>query len=284
MLNVVLPTIFVLVVLPILILLYGITRWQSETVAIRDRLEATRVRLTVRTFNPDEIVGLPPPVQRFFQTVLTPGQPLIAVAEIGHKGKFNLDRSRERWMPFSSTQVVNTQRPGFDWDARIRKGPGMQVFVHDAYISGAGFLKAALFGLVRVADQRDSAKLTQGDLMRFLAEAVWYPTKLLPSQGVQWQPIDDRSALATFADGENQVSLTFVFDDSGMVRSVSAPNRWRVEKKTMVERPWEGRFWGSEMRGGMRIPVHGEAAWLLPRKRLPYWRGDLTEVLYKFAA
>ena len=37
-------------------------------------------------------------------------------------------------------------------------------------------------------------EVAQGELMRFFAEAAWYPTALLPSQGVRWQAVDDTSA------------------------------------------------------------------------------------------
>jgi hypothetical protein len=283
-LTVVLPLVFLLTVVPVVALLYGITRWQSETGDMRKRLEATRQRQAVRTFDPEETRDLPAPVRRYFQAVLSPGQPLIAVAELGHRGEINLDETREHWTAFCSTQVVNTERPGFHWDARIRRAPAVQVFAQDAYSAGAGSLKAALLGFLKVAEAEPSSALSQAALMRYLAEAVWYPTKLLPSQGVTWQAIDDRAASATLSDGENQVSLTFEFDESGMVRQIQAANRWRTEKSGLVEQAWEVCVWGYETRGGMRIPIHGEAAWLLPTGRLPYWRGQLTDVLYKFAA
>ena len=75
--------------------------------------------------------------------------------------------------------------------------PGLNVLVHDAYIAGEEFLQADLLGLVTLADIRDTSEAAQGEQMRFLAEAAWYPTALLPSQGVRWEAIDDLSARAT---------------------------------------------------------------------------------------
>ena len=49
-------------------------------------------------------------------------------------------------------------------------------------------------GLFTVAAMHNTAELNQGELMRFFAEAAWYPTALLPSQGVVWEAIDDNSA------------------------------------------------------------------------------------------
>jgi hypothetical protein len=43
--------------------------------------------------------------------------------------------------------------------------------------------------------------------MRFLAEAPWYPTTLLPGQGVRWKAIDDSTASATIQDGDTRVTL-----------------------------------------------------------------------------
>jgi len=283
LLSVVLPLLFVLTFVPVVVLLYGITRWQSETSLLRNRLEGTRSQLPSRVFSPDELEGLPPPVQRFFDTVLMPGQPLIAVAELGHVGQFNMAEHGERWAPFRSNQVVSTHRPGFDWDARIRRAPGVQVFVHDAYIAGEGLMKAAVLGLFKVNEQGGSPQLAQGELMRFLAEAAWYPTKLLPSQGVTWEPIDDESAQATLSDGDNCVSLVFEFDENGMIRSVRAKARHRFDHGDMIETPWEARFWDYETRTGIRVPTRAEAAWILPEGRHAYWRGQLTDVLYKFA-
>ena len=282
-LVVVLPLLFLLIFVPVLTLLYGITRWQSKSAERRRRLEATRGQIQVRRFDAEQLGGLPLPVQRYFQAVLTPGQPIVAVAEIEQTGEMRLRLERERWTPFSADQVSQTERPGFDWDARIRQLPGGHVFVHDSYIEGKGSLKAALFALVPVAGVRDREDLARAELMRFLAEAPWYPTKLLPSQGVRWSGIDDSSAAATLADGALEATVVFGFDDDGLIHSARAEARARMEGKTLTETPWECRFWGYGARTGMRIPHEAEAAWILPGARQPYWRGRVKEALNKFA-
>jgi len=191
-----------------------------------------------------------------------------------------MGETRTKWSRFTSTQIVITRRPGFDWDGCIAMVPGLNVFVHDAYVAGEGILHAKLLGLVTLADIRGTSEVAQGELMRFLAEAVWYPTALLPSQGVRWEKIDDISARATLTDGRTTVSLDFRFDDEGLISDVRATARHRTMNGKLVATPWQGRFWAYEVKGDMRIPLEGEVAWELSNGLWPYWRGRTTEITY----
>lgn len=263
--------------------MYGSFRWRSGTDKLRARLDAGRLPITPTAYNAREIEGLPAPVRRYFRAVLEDGQPMIASIKIAHAGQFSLGETEPKWVPFTSDQAVVTRRPGFDWDARIRMAPGIYTFVHDAYAAGEGILHAALFGLVTVANLRGTPEVAQGELMRFLAEAAWYPTALLPSQGVRWDAVDDVSAKATLRDGDVAVSLLFNFNDAGLIDSVRAEARGRVVNGAVVPTSWEGRMWRYEVRDGMRIPLEAEVAWQLPEGPLPYWHGRITEIAYEFA-
>lgn len=264
-------------------IVYGSSRWKTGTNELRVRLEAARIPIRPATYYAKEIENLPPPVSRYFLTVLKDGQPMVAAARLTHEGQFNMGETQTKWSRFTSSQVSVTRRPGFDWDGRIIMAPGLNVFVHDAYVAGEGILHVELLGLVTIANIRGTLEAAQGELMRYLAEAVWYPTALLPSQGVRWEAIDNTSAKATLADGAVTVSLVFRFDAEGTIRSVWSPARHRTANGVLVATPWQGRFWRYEVRGGMRIPLEGEVSWELPEGLWPYWRGRATEVSHEFA-
>jgi len=116
-----------------------------------------------------------------------------------------------------------------------------------------------------------------------LAEAAWYPTALLPSQGVQWQAVEDFSAKATLKDGETALTLLFRFDENGLIESVRAEERGRTVAGIAIPTPWEVQWKNYERRDGMRIPTEGEVAWLLPEGAKPYFRGRITSLRYEFA-
>jgi hypothetical protein len=265
------------------VLVWGSSRWRAATRDLHARLAAARLSVDARTYSHAELTGLPAPVQRYFRTALTEGQLMLLAARVEQAGTFNLSETGEQWRPFRATQRVIIRRPGFDWEARIAMLPGLKVRVHDAYVAGEGLLHASLCGLVPLVRLRGTADVAHGELIRFLAEATWYPTALLPSQGVRWEAVDDTSARATLQDGETTATLLFRFGEDGLIESSYAEARGRTVKAAVIPTPWEGRWSEYELHDGMRIPVAGEVAWVLPEGPRPYWRGRITNISYEFA-
>ena len=272
-----------LVVVLLALRLYGARRWQETTGGLLARVEATRAPAQDLHWDPRGADDLPAPVQRYFRTVLRERQPMIAAVQMSHRGSFNLSATAERWKPFESKQRVILERPGFVWDARVELFPGLSARVHDAYVAGEGILHASLGGVFSLARMHGGGELARGELMRFLAEAAWYPTRLLPGRGVRWEPLDDRSAQVTLADADTRVTLVFHFSDRNQIETVRAAARGRIDGDRIEQLPWEGRFWNFVERSGVQVPLDGEVAWLLPTGRLPYWRGTLESLVYEFA-
>src|SRR5450631_3704350 len=213
---------------------YG-SKWWADRVRTlgrelqEGRIEEKRGSESPTRFDSRELEDLPTPVQRYFRAALTEGQPIIAAVTIEMTGTFNMSATAEQWKPFSSWQRVVTRRPGFMWNARISMRPGLAVRVVDSYIAGKGLLHAALLGLFTVAKVEGGGEIARGEFMRFFAEAAWYPTALLPSQGVLWEAVGEHSANASIVDGSLTVTLLFRFNDADLIDSVRADARGSME-------------------------------------------------------
>ena len=120
-----------------------------------------------------------------------------------------------------------------------------------------------------------------GELMRFLAEAAWYPTALLPREGVRWVAVDDTSAVPGWWTAPTR-SLSF-FGSTPKGRSTRYGRTRALGRPTVRgPHPLGGPFWGHERGTGCGADA-GEVAWLLPEGRLPYWRGRVTAISYDLA-
>jgi hypothetical protein len=234
-----------------------------------------------RVFGKDDLEGLPEPVQGYLANVLREGQPYVRTVCLQQSGEFRLGDATAPWKPLSATQHFTVDPPGFVWDARVEMVPLLSVRVVDMYKAGDGALRAMILSLVPVADAGPGLELNSGELMRYLAEAVWFPTALLPGEGVDWEPIDHRSARATIDHRGTIVSLVFHFNSRNEVERVFGESRFREVDGTYEPTPWTGHFSNYQIRNGMLIPIDGEVEWNLPRGALSYWRGHVVEIEHR---
>lgn len=258
-------------------------RWNGNTRQLVEKLAQATPTREIKTVTFKDLDQLPVPVARYFRVALKEGQPFIRSARITQTGQFRASEAEDGWVPFKATEYFSSRPPGFVWDAGIRLAPLMDARVRDGYVAGQGSMQVKVLALAPIIDERGKAELNAGALQRYLAEAVWFPTALLPGEGVSWSAIDDDTALATLTDSSATVSLEFHFNDAGEITEVFTPGRYREVNGKYELTPWAGSFRRYEERGGMRIPLEGEVEWRLPGGNLPYWKGRLVEVEFDFA-
>lgn len=251
-------------------------RWRAGTAAAVGRLHAAATHRGPDAFSPAMLDGLPPPAARYLRAVLRDGAPLARRIVIRHEGTFRADTAGA-WAPFRSVQHFTAREPGFVWDAEIRMAPLAGVLVRDQLVTGSAAMRAKVAGLVPVVDAAGTPGLAAGALHRWLGEAAWFPTALLPSPFLRWEAVDDSTARAVASSGGTTVSLAFGFGPDSLPRFVETPDRMRDVDGVPVPTPWRARFWNWRWRDGVRVPLQGEVAWDLPSGRYAYWRGTITE-------
>ncbi|MDY6764586.1 MAG: DUF6544 family protein [Halobacteria archaeon] len=230
-----------------------------------------------RVFTKDDLNGLPDPVREYLSSVLTEGRPYVRTVCLKQSGELRL--GDENWKPFTATQHFTVDPPGFIWDAKIKVAPLVPVRVLDMYKNGEGSLQGKLLSLFTVAKAKPSPGMSSGELIRYLGERIWFPTSLLPSEGVEWEPIDDSSARATLEHKGTTASAVFHFNDRNEVERVVSEGRYRQEEDGFE--PWTGYFRDYEERNGMLVPLDAEAEWNMPDGDLPYWRGSVEEIEHR---
>ncbi|MES2952837.1 MAG: DUF6544 family protein [Pseudomonadota bacterium] len=260
--------------------LWGHSRWVHGINTRLQALEAATPKTHPQRYDDEELKNLPPVVRRYLSQALNMYQPIVRGLYMEQSGTVNLSMQTEQWEPFTARQRVATKRPGFVWDASIATPYGISMRVVDAYVAGVGSLQPSLMGLLDVGGSHGTGDIARGELIRHFAESVWYPTALLPSQGVLWKAVDAQTAQATLTDGPQTVTLLFTFNADGLVERISSAERSALVNGVMVPIPWEVRLSSYQRHSGMLVPQEAEVAWLAPSGRMPYWRGKLEKLDY----
>lgn len=258
-------------------------RWDAATRDMRQRLLAQAAAAAQN--EPSTIESLPAPVQRWLQRTLPAGQRPIAHARVHWTGEFNLGApGADRWVPFTAVQDFVPAVPGFVWDARMQLAPGLTVRVRDALIDGRGEMRGAVLGLVPVVDKAGTEAMAQATRRRYLGEAAWFPTALLPAAGVRWTAIDDTRALATLGRGPEEVSVEFRFAADGrMTGMYAARHTYDNGRDPPSVHPWQGRYLAFTQAEGIEVPDAAVVEWLFPERTYAYWKARPQRIEYAYA-
>lgn len=254
----------------------GVRRWDRMSAIERGRLTMAQAT-PVGQFSSLPSHELPDNVQRFLARAIVSVEPIGAI-DVTQTGRFQMGTTDDSWKPFTATQQFTLSQPGFIWEARIAMAPVVFTLVRDSYIDGEGAMRAEVQGLMRVANLRGGDALASGALQRWLAEAVWFPVALQPSERLTWEAIDDHRARVSLVDRGHRVSLEFTFTSDGDVVRIFSPDRMREVKGQFIPTPWEVICADYGLYLGMRVPTRCEVAWLLPEGRFPFWRGQVTAI------
>ena len=225
--------------------------------------------------------GLPAPVAHYLRHVLPQDQPLIRRLYQKQRGELRTSAESKSWLRFEAEQVTDPLSLSYAWDARVRLLPLVHLSVRDAYAGGRASSHVKLLSKIPVGGDSGRPELNSGALHRYLAEAAWYPTTLLPTQVLRWDAIDDYRAEATLSDAGQSVSLEFRFNAAGEISGVYTPGRWEKLGRGYRQTPWEGHFRNYERKAGMLVPTLAEVGWYHGGSWQKVWSGRVLESSYE---
>lgn len=255
-------------------------KWTDRTSSLIDTANNTS-STTKSSRNLEELHNLPEIVKTYFNLVLPVGSPIINRAYISQEGKFRANPDLDKWSLMQAEQFFTTQPRAFVWNARITVFFRITINIVDTYHRGKGEIYGKLLSLFTVLHDSNKSPLNEASLQRFLAESVWFPSALLPSQGVHWEEIDRHKARASITDSGITTSLDFEFNDIGEIISVYTPSRYREVSGQYKATPWKGWFSDYKNIDGYLIPQKAEVEWHLDHQTYTYWKARLTKTRFE---
>jgi hypothetical protein len=252
--------------------------------AIADEIEAlsaAALAFAPQAIDWSSIDALPAPVSAYLRYAIGENASHVRLAQLRQRGWLRTDGRSRRWMKFHSAQVVVPSACSFIWDATIDVLGPLSVRVIDGLVDEVGAGRVLLPSGLQVDRSVGGLAMNSGALHRYLAEAVWFPTALMPSPQLRWESVDNRRAIATLSTGSTTVSLEFRFGAGAEVTGIYSPGRWGRFGRRFEKVPWEGHFGDYRSVDGLRVPWKGEVGWHLGGRWRAVWKGTLVQALYR---
>lgn len=226
--------------------------------------------ISTKKFSYQQLLGLPEPVHRYFKHVLKEGQPYISCVRLQHDGQFKTNLKKD-WVNIKGEQYFTTEHPGFIW-----KGTTSMFVARDMYLANEGRLIATILSTINVVDVHGKEQYNESELLRWLAESVWFPTNLLPGRNLQWTPIDSLKAKLTF----NYKDLSLVYhvkiNDRGEIIEMET-KRYMDEKRLET---WICKMVDYKTINGIMIPTRAEVFWRLQEGDFSYAKFNVKNIEY----
>ena len=247
-----------------------------------DILTKEGVKAQSKTFNFNDLEGLPEPVQRYFKYALRDGQEHIKFVRLKQIGEFRM-KGNQPWMPIKAEQYFTTEDPGFIWRVKLAMAPFIWIEGRDMYFQGRGNMLIKLLSTITVANATGS-EMDISSLIRFLSEALWLPTVLLPSDYIEWKEIDFNSAQAVIKDNGYTASGIFTFNEKGEIIKFVTNDRYREVDGEYFKDRWTAYYRNYQEFDGMMIPTEGEVEWNLSDEDLQYAKLKITDIQYNISS
>jgi hypothetical protein len=250
----------------IAIIIIGNRMMKSELEKDTEKLFAVSENISGKVYTSKQIKDLPVPVQRYFKYSLKENQSYISYVRLQHGGEF---RASNNWASIKGEEYFTVQKPGFVWFGKV------SLFsAKDIYIDGKGNLKVKLLSIIKIIDVTGK-EADQGELLRWLGEAPLFPTALLPSENLRWEPIDNNSAKGIFTDKNLTVDGIFYFTEEGQITQFKTK---RYKDKTLEN--FTGHCGDYKTVDGVKVPFYLEATWNLESGNFSYAKFRVKKIEY----
>lgn len=225
-----------------------------------------------------DLEPLPEPVQRYLCYTKSVGKPFIKRVELTQSGEMKLKPDAD-WIPLKAEQWYAVPETAFKWTGWVKAAPLFHVKATDFYDNGVGSLKIRLWGFIPMGNA-EGPEISEGELMRFLSEIIWFPAAML-SENIAWEAVNDTLARATISDGGLEVSGEFHFAADGRFTAFTARRYADMGGGEYRLADWYAPIYTYTDFNGWYLPSEGSAIWRFEDGDYEYIRLKIESVTLK---
>lgn len=223
-----------------------------------------------------QVQGLPEPMQRYLSYAQVVGKESIRTVRLSQQGVMRT-QPNQKWLPFVAQQYFTTIPSAFLWHARMRPFPLVWISATDRFSEGQGNMRIKLLSVIPMGNAHGT-EIDQGEMQRYLAEMVWFPTSWL-SEAIEWQAIDANSVGGIMREFGVTAPVVLHVNEQGQLTHVTA-DRYKEEHGHYLLTRWSGQCYEYQEVDGMCIPTKIAITWHLASGDFTWFRCKITQIEY----
>lgn len=276
----------IILVLSILFLLFLFLFWGgSKLTSYSINSSITELRDSINFSNNkqidfNEIENLPEILQKYFKKVITKKTNKPQFITVKQSAQFKTDENSE-WKPITATEYFTTDKINFLWDAVMSSSNFFWVRAIDSYINGKGNMLIKLNSSITITDAW-SIEMDKSGLVRYLSEALLFPTSLLPNKHLVWNVLDSNSAEIKFSNNNYSVVAKVFFAEDGTIYKLETMDKYRTTDAGYVKTLYSTNYYNYKlMKNGFYVPTYVEVEWTLPEGNFKYGKFNIDNIIYE---
>jgi len=225
-----------------------------------------------------DLAHLPAPVQRYLRAAGVVGRPRVHNFRVRMRGRIR-NGADAPWIPLTAEQYNFVDEP-----ARFfyLKGSMKMIPVHGyhRYAGGSATMTIKAAALFRVAEAAGRETTQSETVTLFNDMCVMAPATLI-DRAITWEPVDARTARATFANAAFTIRAELSFNDLGELTNFCSDDRYQLAPDgTLRKLRWSTPLRDYKARGDFHLASAGEGRWLDPAGEYAYIELAINEVEY----
>lgn len=241
-------------------------------------LETSNKKTQTEKFLYTELKGLPTIVQKYFRLNIERGvyKPKTLRVQFASEIKMNPNSD---WKILEAEQYFLTRQPGYVWNGSIQTNEFIRMRVIDSFINGNAKITFKLLSAINMGEHIGK-ELNHSALARYLMDAVYFPTMLLPSEYIEWNAISSSSAIVKLTFNDISVSAVCSFNTLGEIIKIETEDRYKATKTGIIKTKFISHHSHYRTFGGLSVPTKTEIEIAEQDSTFKYQKIELLDVHY----
>jgi hypothetical protein len=213
--------------------------------------------------NDGDLASLPEPARRLMRFAGVIGRPRDWSFRARWETRFRLAPDKP-WMASEVWQYNTNLDIARIFHMRMRLRGIVPIHVRDLYVRGAGHMVGRIVDSFSIVDN-DSEKVTIGELVTYLNDALLFAPSMLLGPGTTWLPVDGQSFDVSLTDRGRTVVGRVLVDARGALTDFATTDRFGEEpahrEAGLVQARWTTPVASWAVVSGRPRPVSMRAIW-----------------------